>query len=483
MQIILVVPNVYVINYLFFKLYKKIQISIDIYHNKLTAKEKLLVWNRTRYGNNQIVIGTYQILFLSFFKLGMIILDDEHHLFYKTKNFNLLQCRDVAIIRSWKENIPIILLSQTPSIETIKNIINNKYKKIKIIKKKKYTNRKINKHYFFLKNRHIYGCFLIKLLKKINYFLLKNKKIIIIIDNNTYYCNVLKCSFCNFVMHCKICNHVYILYNNNMICYNCNKYIPTPVTCINCKSISLLPCSFGKYYIKTFLLILFPKYKISVLNKFDKKKFCFFKKHIFNIKKDIFILHEHYVTYAKGIKASLILFLSLNDLFFKKDFRTTYNLSILYFNIINTFCDFKQTFIIQTLNDQFNFIKKIFNSQSYICFLKKILKKRFLLKLPPYVNEVIIRVKYTKQEHEYYFINMLKNEIIKKINKKKYNVFIMGPYISFIDYKNCNFINLLIHSKYYLLLNRLLKNILLKFFNKSISKKNIWFIDVNPISI
>ena len=70
-----------------------------------------------------IVIGTRSALLTPFAKLGIIIVDEEHDASYKQQDSLRYHARDVAVMRANKEQIPIVLGSATPALETLHNAL------------------------------------------------------------------------------------------------------------------------------------------------------------------------------------------------------------------------------------------------------------------------------------------------------------------------------------------------------------------------
>ena len=77
-------------------------------------------------------------MFLPFKKLGLIVVDEEHDSSYKQDEGLRYNARDMAISRASIEDIPIILATSIPSLETYNNVKNKKYNSTKL--KKRYKN-------------------------------------------------------------------------------------------------------------------------------------------------------------------------------------------------------------------------------------------------------------------------------------------------------------------------------------------------------
>ena len=87
-----------------------------IWHSSVTKKNKKIIWNGIATGKIKVVIGARSSLFLPFFKLGLIIVDEEHDQSYKQDEGVIYNARDMSIARSNFENIPINLVTAVPSI-------------------------------------------------------------------------------------------------------------------------------------------------------------------------------------------------------------------------------------------------------------------------------------------------------------------------------------------------------------------------------
>ena len=73
------------------------------------------------------MIGTRSAIFIPLLNPGIIILDEEHDLSFKQQSNLRYSARDLAIVRGRLENIPVVLGSATPSMETLYNAKNQKY--------------------------------------------------------------------------------------------------------------------------------------------------------------------------------------------------------------------------------------------------------------------------------------------------------------------------------------------------------------------
>ena len=96
-------------------------------HSGMTDKQRLEAWIKAKTGEAKIILGTRSAIFTGFDDLGLIILDEEHDSSYKQQDGFKYSARDLAVIRAQREDIPVILGSATPSLESLNNCIEGRY--------------------------------------------------------------------------------------------------------------------------------------------------------------------------------------------------------------------------------------------------------------------------------------------------------------------------------------------------------------------
>ena len=97
------------------------------WHSGLTVKRRRENWVSAACGTTSIVVGARSALFLPFKNLRMIIVDEEHESSYKQDYGMIYNARDMAIVLAKQADIPVILCSATPALETMYNVLQGKY--------------------------------------------------------------------------------------------------------------------------------------------------------------------------------------------------------------------------------------------------------------------------------------------------------------------------------------------------------------------
>src|SRR5258707_5405556 len=87
-------------------------------------------WRAVANGQARIVVGARSALFLPFAELGLIVVDEEHDASYKQEDGVCYQARDMAVLRASIAAMPIVLVSATPSLETVVNVARDRYRRV-----------------------------------------------------------------------------------------------------------------------------------------------------------------------------------------------------------------------------------------------------------------------------------------------------------------------------------------------------------------
>lgn len=97
------------------------------WHSELTEKQRRLNWHSIAQGKAKFILGARSALFLPYPNLGLVVVDEEHEAAYKQEEGVIYHGRDMAVVRAHTGQIPIVLSSATPSLETMYNVQQKKY--------------------------------------------------------------------------------------------------------------------------------------------------------------------------------------------------------------------------------------------------------------------------------------------------------------------------------------------------------------------
>jgi primosomal protein N' (replication factor Y) len=126
-QALVLVPEIGLAPQLLRRFRERLGFEPVVAHSGLTGRARLLAWEAARSGRARLVIGTRSALFMPLSDPGLIILDEEHDASFKQQDGFRYSARDVAVKRAANLDIPIILGSATPSLESLSNARSGRY--------------------------------------------------------------------------------------------------------------------------------------------------------------------------------------------------------------------------------------------------------------------------------------------------------------------------------------------------------------------
>jgi primosomal protein N' (replication factor Y) len=131
-QVLLTLPEIALSSAILSRFKERFGFDAILWHSSVSEKKRILNFMQIINGEARVIIGTRSAIFLPFKNLKLIIVDEEHDGSYKQEETVIYNGRDMAVMRGFIFNIPIILGSATPSIETYNNTQNGKYLEVKL---------------------------------------------------------------------------------------------------------------------------------------------------------------------------------------------------------------------------------------------------------------------------------------------------------------------------------------------------------------
>jgi primosomal protein N' (replication factor Y) len=101
-----------------------------VWHSELSPATRRETFRAVAQSRADVVVGARSALFLPFPNLGLIIVDEEHESAFKQEDGVMYHARDMAVVRAKLSDIPCILVSATPSLESVENAATGRYAKL-----------------------------------------------------------------------------------------------------------------------------------------------------------------------------------------------------------------------------------------------------------------------------------------------------------------------------------------------------------------
>ncbi len=131
-QALILVPEIGLTPQLVTRFSRRFAAPLALLHSGLSDSERHCAWYMAREGRALLVLGTRSAIFTPLPKPGIIIVDEEHDSSFKQQEGFRYHARDIAVYRAKKLNIPIVLGSATPSLESLYNVKIGKYRQVSL---------------------------------------------------------------------------------------------------------------------------------------------------------------------------------------------------------------------------------------------------------------------------------------------------------------------------------------------------------------
>lgn len=212
---------------------------IAVLHSRLSMGERNDEYKRIRSGEARVVIGVRSAVFAPVQNLGLIVMDEEHENSYKSQNVPGYHAREIAAVRARQHNIPLLLASATPSVESYYKALSGKYQLIELTAR---ANQQTLPDVTIVDmrreltdgNRSVFSQ---TLKDEIEHNLQRQEQTILFL-NRRGFSTFISCRSCGHVMKCPRCN-IALTYHKNrdfLTCHYCGFTQRNPDVCPECGS-------------------------------------------------------------------------------------------------------------------------------------------------------------------------------------------------------------------------------------------------------
>ncbi len=239
------------------------------WHSGLTPSMRGRVWRAVAEGKAQLVVGARSALFLPFPNLGLIVVDEEHDQAYKQEDRVSYQARDMSVVRGRLENCPVVLSSATPSIESLVNAAQGRYRHILLGTRYKAAGLPGLTAIDMRKSPPERGAWLSPVLIEAMAETLERGEQALLFLNRRGYAPLTLCRKCDFRFECPNCSAWLVehRFHHRLECHHCGKFVPIPETCPNCGAEdSLVACGPGVERIAEEVSMRFPEARLALLS-------------------------------------------------------------------------------------------------------------------------------------------------------------------------------------------------------------------------
>lgn len=394
-QILVLVPEIGLTPQTVQRFKARFNVEIDVLHSNLNDSQRLTAWLRAKNGESAIVIGTRSALFTQFHDLGAIILDEEHDSSFKQQEGWRYHARDLAVLRAKNADIPIVLGSATPSLESLQNVQNGKFVELALTARA--GNAQLaHQQIIDLKTQRITSGLSERLLSMMKKHLGQGNQVMLFL-NRRGFAPVLLCHECGWICECEACNKPFTYHQKQRVlrCHHCATQKVIPRQCGHCGSTNLITTGVGTEQLEQVLNEQFPNYQITRIDRDSTARKGTLENHLADIQEGKSQILIGTQMLAKGHhfpNVTLVAIVNVDSALFSVDFRAEERLAQLYLQVAGRAgrAEKKGEVVLQTHYPDHPLLKTLLE-QGYAEFANEALKMRKLMMLPPFSSQALFR--------------------------------------------------------------------------------------------
>lgn len=424
-QVLVIVPEIGLTPQLLQRFCERFSVPIAVIHSDLNDKEREQAFIWAAKEHVKLVIGTRSAIFTPMPKLGLIVIDEEHDSSLKQMEGVRYSARDTALVRAHRANIPIILGSATPSLESLYNCNLKKYILLRL-NQKAMNSSPLHYQLVDLRNQTLENGFANVTLNLIGEHLAQNNQVLVFI-NRRGFSPVFMCHQCGFILDCSACDSHLTFHRetNKLICHHCGLIKPVVYQCQSCHGRELIPIGFGTQRVYDYLSSKFPTTAILRIDRDSVQKKQALNEHLDKINTGKVQLIIGTQMLAKGHhfpRLTLVVVLDADSGFYNQDFRAIERLGQLLTQVSGRAgrAEFSGQVVIQTHLPQEPLLNLLIK-EGYDPFAKELLSLRHQAVLPPYNFLAMIRAQDKNQIKVKNFMSKIKEHL------KGSSLVVMGP--------------------------------------------------------
>ncbi len=232
-------------------------------HSQLAEGERLRHWIAAHQGKAAIVLGTRLAILASMPNLRMIIVDEEHDPSYKQQEGLRYSARDLAVWRAHRQQIPVVLGSATPSVESWQHAQTGRYRQLSLTRRAAAQAQLPRVGLIDMEIHKAPDGLSPPLLAALRSRLERKEQSLLFL-NRRGYAPVMHCDACGWISNCRRCTAFMVLHKpeRRLRCHHCSLEMRVPVACPTCGNVDLQPLGRGTQRVEEHLQAVFPDARV-----------------------------------------------------------------------------------------------------------------------------------------------------------------------------------------------------------------------------
>jgi primosomal protein N' (replication factor Y) len=483
-QVLVMVPEIGLTPQTIQRFKERFAVPVIALHSGLTEKQRFQAWSQIRLGSTAIIIGTRSAIFSPFKNLGLIIVDEEHDVSYKQQDMFRYHARDLAIMRAHFNNIPIVLGSATPALETLYKAEQGKFQHLSLPMRA--GNAMLPEYSIIdIRNKPLEEGLSQTLLDEIKQHLTSGNQVMLFL-NRRGFAPTLLCHSCGWMVNCKRCDMrmTYHQHAKRLYCHHCDTKKYLPKVCEACSCTELVPVGLGTERLELALEKYFPNVPIARLDRDSTQKKGSIEALLDGIQSGHYRILIGTQMLAKGHHFPDVTLVGIVDAdggFFSSDFRAIERMGQLLMQVSGRAGRMEKPgkVMIQTHHPGHPLLHQLFK-ESYAKFAVSLLEERASALLPPYTYFALFRAEAYNLQHATEFLQQVKN-LISPSGK---NLQVLGPIPAPMPRRAGRYrAQLLVQAKLRPQLQNYLRSLVPDIDQISMKHRIRWSLDVDPMEM
>jgi primosomal protein N' (replication factor Y) len=266
-QALLLVPEIGLTPQTLTRLRARFPEPLAVLHSGLGDGARLAAWRAAAAGRARIVVGTRSAIFAPLPEAGVVVVDEEHDESYKQQDGLRYSARDLAVKRARDLDVPVILGSATPSLESLRNALDGRYGHLRLSRRaggaRPPAARVVDV------NRHpVEEGLSTPLLDAVRERIARDEQVMVFL-NRRGFAPVLMCQGCRWIAECPRCDARLTVHarQGSLRCHHCGTRRPLPSTCPACGEPEPMPVGVGTQRTESALARHFPDVRIIRIDR------------------------------------------------------------------------------------------------------------------------------------------------------------------------------------------------------------------------
>ncbi len=257
-QALVLVPEIGLTPQTLTRFQRRLGVPIHALHSGLSDGERAKVWAAARSGQARVIVGTRSAVFVPLPEPGILIVDEEHDGSYKQLDGIRYHARDFALVRGKALQIPVVLGSATPALETLHNAQSGRFAHLRL-RKRAGTAMPPEVRVVDIRKCALDAGLAASTLTAMEEALDAGGQVLVF-KNRRGYAPLLLCHDCGWQAQCPHCGSderpspmTVHQHGRRLQCHHCGQHRRIPPACPDCGSLALQPQGNGTERIEEFL--------------------------------------------------------------------------------------------------------------------------------------------------------------------------------------------------------------------------------------